>query len=119
MYFVLSWEGIIVFWRYTPRILNTLSTRAIRISDKEHLEQEKNHLHKVFKNIGYKEKEIENAIRKALEKEKETNKPKQRNNQTLSLTAYLPYIQGVAHKITKILNKKEIKASFRPLNTIK
>jgi hypothetical protein len=56
-------------------ILNTLSIRAIRISDKEHLEQEKNHLHKVFKNIAYKEKEIENAIKKALVKEKENNKP--------------------------------------------
>jgi predicted GIY-YIG superfamily endonuclease len=100
-------------------ILNTLSIRAIRISDKEHLEQEKNHLHKVFKNIGYKEKEIENAIKKALEKEKENNKPQQRNNQTPSLTAYLPYIQGVTDKIAKILNKKEIKTSFRPLNTIK
>jgi predicted GIY-YIG superfamily endonuclease len=98
-------------------ILNTLSTRAIRISDKEHLEQEKNHLHKVFKNIGYKEKEIENAIRKALEKE--NNKPQQKNNQTPSLTAYLPYIQGVTDKIAKILNKKEIKTSFKPLNTIK
>jgi hypothetical protein len=49
-------------------VLKTLSIRAIIISDKEHLEQEKNHLHKVFKSIGYKEKEIENAIRKSLEK---------------------------------------------------
>jgi hypothetical protein len=61
-------------------VLNTLSTRAIRISDKEHLEQEKNHLKKVFMSIGYKEKEIKNAINKSIEKRitnlnTETTKP--------------------------------------------
>jgi hypothetical protein len=39
-------------------VLNTLATRAIRISDEEHLEHEKYHLSKVFKSIGYKDNDI-------------------------------------------------------------
>jgi hypothetical protein len=43
----------------------------------------------------------------------------QRNNQTPSPTAYLPYTQGLTHKIAKTINKKDIKTSFKPLDTIK
>jgi hypothetical protein len=49
-------------------VLNILATRAIRISNEEHLEHEKYHLSKVFKSIGYKEKDIKTAIRKSLER---------------------------------------------------
>jgi predicted GIY-YIG superfamily endonuclease len=56
-------------------------------------------------------------MRKSLERE--NNRPRQRNNQTPSPIAYLPYIQGVTNKIAKFLNKKDIKTSFRPLDTIK
>jgi len=34
--------------------INTLAIRAFRISDDEHLDEEKNHLLKVFKDNGYK-----------------------------------------------------------------
>jgi hypothetical protein len=31
----------------------------------------------------------------------------------------LPYIQGMADRIARVLSKKEIKTSFKPLETIK
>jgi hypothetical protein len=44
--------------------LNTMAIRAERISDKEHLKEEIDHLIKVFKNIGYKYRDIKKAINK-------------------------------------------------------
>ena len=49
-------------------VLKTLATRVIRISDEAYLEKETDHLTKTFKNIGYKHKDIKNAINRALEK---------------------------------------------------
>jgi hypothetical protein len=98
-------------------VLKTLATRAIRISNETHLEQEKDHLSVVFKNIGYKHKDIMNAINKALEKTSKNPNPLE--NQNPNRKAYLPYIQGVTDKIAKILRKKEIKTSFKPHETIK
>ena len=43
-------------------VLNTLSIRALRISNKEHLEEEISHLTYVFLGLGYKEREIRKAI---------------------------------------------------------
>jgi hypothetical protein len=98
-------------------VLKTLATRAIRISDKEHFEKEKDHLSNIFRNIGYNNKDIKNAIKKAKEKMNITPKPP--DNQTPNNIAYLPFIQGVTDKISRVLNKKEIKTSFKPHETIK
>ena len=46
-------------------VLNSLAIRALRISDAEHLNEEKKHLVSTFKSIGYKENEIKRAIKKA------------------------------------------------------
>lgn len=46
-------------------VLNTLAIRALRISDSEHLDEEKKHLVSTFKSIGYKEQEIKKTIEKA------------------------------------------------------
>jgi hypothetical protein len=43
-------------------VLNTLVTHALRISDKEHVELELNHLAKAFKRNGYTTNQIEEAI---------------------------------------------------------
>jgi hypothetical protein len=43
-------------------VLNTMAIRAARISDKEHLKEEIDHLTKVFKNIGYRYKDIKKAM---------------------------------------------------------
>jgi uncharacterized sporulation protein YeaH/YhbH (DUF444 family) len=52
-------------------VLNTLAIRAIRISDKEHIKEEIDHLTKVFKRIGYRDKDI----RKAMEKKERRTWP--------------------------------------------
>jgi len=98
-------------------VLKILATRAIRISDEAHLEQEKDHLSVVFKNIGYKHKDITNAINKALEKNNKNPNPLE--DQNPNRKAYLAYIQGFTNKIANILSKKEIKTSFKPHETIK
>jgi hypothetical protein len=97
-------------------VLNTLATRAIRISDEEHLDQEKDHLTKVFKSIGYKNRDIRMEINRALERT--GGEPRSRNNHP-GKTTYLPYIKGVTDKISKVLRKKEIMTSFKPLETIR
>lgn len=60
-------------------VLNTLTTRALRIFDDENLVQEKDHLYRVFKSIGYKDKAIKMMINKSLDRE--SNGPKPPNNQ--------------------------------------
>ena len=45
-------------------VMNTLITRAIRISDTEHLEAEKEHLHDVFLSNGYDSDQIRRAFAK-------------------------------------------------------
>jgi hypothetical protein len=98
-------------------VLKTLATRAIRISDETHLDKETDHLTKTFRNIGYRQKDIKNAINKALEITHNNHiAPKEQNP---NRSAYLPYIQGVTDRISRILSKKEIKTSFEPLVTIK
>jgi hypothetical protein len=45
--------------------------------------------------------------------------PTSPKTRTLIEVAYLPYIQGVTDRIARALNKKKIKTSFKPLETIK
>jgi hypothetical protein len=45
-------------------VLNTLATRAFKISDDEHLDEEKNHLLNVFKDNGYKKHQVIKAFSK-------------------------------------------------------
>jgi hypothetical protein len=98
-------------------ILNTLARRALRISDDDNLVQEKDHLSRFLKIIGYKDKDIKKMINKSPDRE--SNGPKPPNNQPPDTTIYLPYIQGITDKIASVLRKKEIKTSFKPLETIK
>jgi hypothetical protein len=94
-------------------VLYTLARRATRISDDEHIEQEINHLTKVFKNIGYMDKDIKKVMKI------EERGSHSRNNQSSNIKVHLPYIQGVTDKIAKILKRKEITTSFKPLMTIR
>ena len=94
-------------------IINTLATRASRICDAEHLKEEQGNLVRVFKNIGYKENDIRRTLRKpvGILKNPQQRKDKKR--------AYLPYIQGVTDKVSKVLKKKDILTAFKPLVTIR
>jgi hypothetical protein len=94
-------------------VLNTMTIRAARISNKDHLKEEIDHLTRVFTNIGYRNRDIKKAIDK---KDKRTHA---QNDQTSNLKAFLPYIWGVTEKIAKVLKRKEITTSFKPIIIIR
>ena len=62
-------------------VLNTLGIRASRISDSEHLREENNHLTSIFKNIGYKSKDIKNVLKRTMIKTN-TRTTRTNNNKT-------------------------------------
>ena len=75
-------------------------------------------------NIGYEPR----TVKKALDKADSGNSynhamPKDltddHSTHTYGTRAYLPYIQGVIEKISRILKKNNITTSFKPLETIK
>ena len=83
-------------------VLNTLFTRALRVSDNDHLDSEIEHLRNVFLSNGYNIAQINKALEKTKSHE---NRPK-----ALSIEkkvgdhkAFLPYIQGITDKIAKHL----------------
>lgn len=92
-------------------VIKTLATRASRIYDLEHLEEELNYLVKVFKINGYQEN-IQKTIKNSTNK---TQKRKPPENPKISL----PYIKGTTNKIAGILTKHNIMVAFTPPNTIK
>jgi len=67
-------------------VLHTLATRETRISDKEHIQEEIDHLTKVFKNIGYRDKDIKQAI------DKKDRRTRTQSDQTSNMKAFLPSI---------------------------
>lgn len=94
-------------------VIKTLTTRASRISDPEHLDEELIHLHEVFVSNGYQHHTIRKIITDSL-----TNKQIKRKsfeNPRISL----PYIKGTTDKISKVLAKHNIMVAFTPPNTIK
>jgi len=98
-------------------VLNTLAIRALRISDSEHLDEEKKHLISTFKSIGYKEQEIKKAIEKA-ERKMLSHEPKAQDQPKCGIV-FLPYIHGITDKIAKILKKKNIITHFSAPSTIR
>ena len=87
-------------------VINTLITRDLRVSDKDHIDFEKEHLQNVFPSNGYSPSQINKAltITKAHENRlKDFLKEKKVGDHK----AFLPYIQGVIEKIYKHLKKKK------------
>lgn len=94
-------------------ILNTLITRALRPSRKEHFHQVINHLMKAFLDIVYNYKEISRDIKRA-------NRSPPSNNCHPSIgKEFLEYICCTTDKIARILKIKDIVTSFKPLETIR
>lgn len=94
-------------------VLNTLAVRALRVSDGDHLDEEIKHLTPVFKDIGYKEKDIKRAIKRD-EGKVHPKGPKENCG-----TIYLPFIQRVTDNIANVLRKKDIFTQFMRCGTIK
>ena len=93
-------------------VLNTLITRAIKISDEDHLELEIDHLTNVFQMNGYNKDQIRRVIKKSHSRS-------QKQNRCLDGTSItLPYIKGTTDVIGRILPKKNIGVTFAPPNSI-
>ena len=88
-------------------VLNTLATRALRISDSDHLGEEKAHLLRVFEANGYSKsqglKAFMNASRGPNQKELKDD---------FIGRVDFPFIQGTTDKIAQILRKHNISSSF-------
>ena len=99
-------------------VLNTLFTRALRVSDNDHLDSEIEHLRNVFLSNGYNIAQINKALEKTKAHE---NRPKALSTEKKvgDHKAFLPYIQGITYKIDKHLKKKDIDSVFSPPNSIK
>jgi hypothetical protein len=97
-------------------VINTLVTRALKVSDKEHLEKVIEHLSKLFKDNGYDNNQFKNIVVK-------TKGPRVRRNQEEivggGMKISLPYIKGTIDKIAKILRRRNIRVTFSPPNTIR
>ena len=93
-------------------VLNTLVTRAIRISYEDHLYHEINHLSNVFQMNGYNKNQITKVIQKARNKSQKKNK----NIEETKIT--LPYIKGTTDLIVRILQKRNIGVTFAPPNLV-
>ena len=99
-------------------VLNTLFTRALRVSDNDHLDSKIEHLRNVFLSNGYNIAQINKALEKTKAYE---NRPKALSTEKKvgDHKAFLPYIQGITDKIAKHLKKKDIDSVFSPPNSIK
>ena len=94
-------------------VLSTLATRAFRIADEHHLEDEKSHLLKVFLNNGYSKVQCLRAFQKA---EKGPRVKKEHCDRLSGV--HLPFIQGTIDKIARILRRHKVPSTFKPLRTI-
>ena len=88
-------------------VINTLITQALRISDKELVEQEIKHLAETFILNGYKDSLFDKMVRRAC-----LSNIKQRKNTQEEKIISLPYIKGLSEKLSRILRKGDIKVAF-------
>ena len=99
-------------------VINTLITRDLRVSDKDHIYSKKEHLNNVFPRNGYSPTQINKAL--AIKKAHENRlKDFLKEKKVGDHKAFLPYIQGVIDKIAKHLKNKKIYYVFSPPNNIK
>ena len=87
-------------------VINTLVTRALRISDKEHIKEEMDHLAKVFKNNGYSSRQFRKSVASANKPRKSRTKDK--NEDTDRYKIFLPYIKGTIDRLARMLKRHKI-----------
>ncbi|XP_011858605.1 PREDICTED: uncharacterized protein LOC105556144 [Vollenhovia emeryi] len=100
-------------------VISSLVHRALSISEPAALNGELNHLHRTLTRNGYSSRNINRTINKL------TNKESGQNNTTTPETekekikaVVLPYVRGTTDRISRILNKHNIKAIFKPCNKL-
>ncbi|XP_050528175.1 uncharacterized protein LOC126898277 [Daktulosphaira vitifoliae] len=99
-------------------LLHTMATRAVRIADENHVNEEKTYLRQALKNNGYTIKNINKAIKKAEKRKNATRIMDDENNEDEKKgTLILPYIQGITDRISRIAQKFKLRTVFKP-NTV-
>ena len=73
-------------------VLNTLFSRALRISDNYHLESEIEHLRNVFLSNGYNLTQINKALDKTTKTQENRPKAASKERKVGEHKAFLPYI---------------------------
>lgn len=94
-------------------IINTLFHRAERVSHKENIQKEKEHVVNVSKHKGYTSAFIDRTTRK-----KSTENIVLTKNEFKAIVP-LPYIRGISERIGKILSKPDIRTVYLPKNKIR
>ena len=87
-------------------VINTLVTRALRISDKDHIKEEIDHLTKFFKDNGYSSGQIRKSIASAKKPRKTRTEDK--NEDTNRCRISLPYIKGTTNRLARTLKRHKI-----------
>ena len=92
-----------------------MALRALRICDDDNVEQELSHLRHVFRLNGYSSKQISTAFKQA----RSFHSNPAHSPAPPHPTAFLPFVEGISHKIARILIKKGVRCAFKPLSSIR
>ncbi|KAJ9601807.1 hypothetical protein L9F63_000035 [Diploptera punctata] len=94
-------------------VINTLVIRSLRLTDQEHPHEEEKQLKRALLANGYPE----HAGKRVFKRARNAPSTSEKKEQTLG-TAFLPYVQGTMDKISRVLQKHQIKTIFHSENTI-
>ena len=92
-------------------------TRALRICDIEHLDQEINHVSHVFINNGYDHGEFNKAVSNGKKPKGKRIRKEKGNNGNIKRIS-LSYIKVMSGKLAKIMKRRNIEVAFKSPNTI-
>ena len=73
-------------------VLNTLFTRSLRVSDKDHIDSKKEHLHNVFLGNGYSLAQINKSLERTTKAQENGPKVGFKEKKVRHHKAFLPYI---------------------------
>ena len=99
-------------------VINTIVTRALRISNKEHIKEEIDHLAKVFEDNRYNSRQFRKIVASANKPRKSRTKDKDENIEVNKI--FIPYIKGTTDRLAKTVKDTESRFSSHlptPLET--
>ena len=97
-------------------VFYTLVTRALRISDKEHIKEEIDHLNFFWGGNGYSDRQFMKIVASIDKPQRSRTKDK---DEDIINKVFLPYIKGTTDRLAKTLKRHKIRVFFTPPNTIR
>ncbi|XP_043263261.1 uncharacterized protein LOC122403673 [Colletes gigas] len=95
-------------------VISSLITRAVSISEPSSLQQELTNVKTALIKNGYTTPQINRTMRKIINTPVNTNTQSPPSQNTLTSIAFLPYLQGITDRISRVLKKYNIKTIFQP-----